>query len=154
MECSRCGSQNIKTFEMAHASYNAGISSWGRFAKLFFLGPGALFIRPRQNSVAQRTAPPAKPFPVLVPVFVFLFSATLIWLGSVYFRKGFEYRESQTALLINALLFVIGLIVVIWDISRYIRARTQYPEKLDEWTHSWICLQCGITYRMPDVART
>jgi hypothetical protein len=41
-------------------------------------------------------------------------------------------------LVINALLFVIGLIIVIWNISRCIRARGQYPEKFGEWTHSWM----------------
>jgi len=42
MECSRCGSQNIKTFEMAHAPYNVGISVSNRFLRLSLYGPPGL----------------------------------------------------------------------------------------------------------------
>jgi hypothetical protein len=145
MECSRCGSQNVKTFEMAHASYNVGISSWNRLVRLVYFGPLTLLIKPTRNSVARITSPPEKPVPVLALVLAFLFLSTLIWLITAYRRDGLEDHETQTALIINALLFVVGLIVAIRDISRCIRARSQYSEKFDKWIHSWICLQCGAT---------
>lgn len=154
MECTRCGSQNVKTFEMAHASYNVGISSWSRFVRLIYFGTLTLLIKPTRNSVARTTSPPEKPIPVLALVFAFLFLSTLMWLIIAYRRDGLGDQETQTALVINALLFVVGLIIAIWDISRCIRARRQYPEKFDEWIHSWICLQCGTRYKVPDVVRT
>jgi hypothetical protein len=151
MECSRCGSQNVKTFEMAYASYNVGISSWGRFVRLIYFGPLSLLIKPTRNSVVRTTSPPEKPVPVLALVFAFLFLSTLIWLIITYRRDRLGDHETQTALVINAMLFVVGLIIVIWDMSRCIRARSQYPKKLDEWIHSWICVQCGTTYKVPNV---
>ena len=154
MECTRCGSQNVKTFEMAHASYNVGISSWNRFVRLIYFGPFSLLIKPTKNSVARTTSPPEKPAPVLALVFAFLFLSTLIWLIIAYRREGLGDPETQTALIINALLFMVGLIIAIWDISRCIRARSQYPEKFDEWIHSWICLQCGTMYKVLDPTRT
>jgi hypothetical protein len=39
MECSRCGSQNVRTFEMAHASYNVRPGSWNRLYKALLFGP-------------------------------------------------------------------------------------------------------------------
>src|ERR1051325_1970268 len=114
MECSRCGSQNVKTFEMAHASYNMGISSWSRFVRLVYFGPLSLLIKPTRNSVARITSPPAKPVPVLALVFAFLFLSTLMWLTIAYRSDGFEDHETQTALIINAILFIVGLIVAIW----------------------------------------
>lgn len=153
MECTRCGSQNVKTFEMAHASYNVGISSWGRFVRIIYFGPLTLLIKPTRNSVARTTSPPEKPVPVLALVFAFLFLSTLIWLTIAYRRDGLGDQETQTALVVNAILFVVGLIIAIWDISRCIRARDQYPEKFDEWIHSWICLQCGTTYKVPGAVR-
>lgn len=154
MECTRCGSQNVKTFEMAHASYNVGISSWGRFVRLIYFGPLSLFIKPTKNSVAHTTSPPEKPVPVLALVFAFLFLSTLLWLIIAYRRDGLDDHETQTALVINAILFVVGLIIAIWDIRRCIRVRRHHRAKLDEWIHSWICLQCGTTYKVPDAART
>ena len=154
MECTRCGSQNVKTFEMAHASYNVGVSSWGRVDRLVYFGPLSLLIKPTRNSVALTTSPPEKPIPVLALVAAFLFFLTLIWLVIAFRRDGFEDHETQTALVINAILFVVGLVVAIWDISRCIRARGQYAEKFDEWIQSWICLQCGTTYHGSDAART
>lgn len=154
MECSRCGSENVKTFEMAHSSYNVGISSWNRFVRLIYFGPLSLFIKPTRNSVARTTSPPEKPVPVLALVFGFLFLSTLMWLIIAYRRDGLGDQETRTALVINVLLFVIGFIIAIWDISRCIRARRQYPERFDTWIHSWICLQCGTTYNIRDAART
>lgn len=88
MECSRCGSQNIKTFEMAHASYNVGSSSWDSVVKFSLLGPLGLLIKPNRNSVAHKTAPPENTFPILAVVFCFLFFSTLIWLINIYQRRG------------------------------------------------------------------
>jgi hypothetical protein len=153
MECSRCGSQNMKTFEMAHASYNIGISSWGRFVKLMIFGPLGLFIRPKRNSVVNTTSPPEKPFPVFVILFSFLFLSTLLWLLSIYLRKGSDYGETQMALLVNAIMFVIFAAIVSWDLVRCTKARKKYPERLDKWTHSWICLQCGTTSEVRDLPR-
>jgi hypothetical protein len=146
MECSHCGAQNIKTFEMAHVSYNVGISSWDTIAKLLLLGPLGLLIKPKRNSVADITAPPTKPFPLLAVIFCFLFLSTLIWLVSIYWRRGLSYGETQDALLVNAILFVIASVGVSWDIIRFVKARKKYPEMLDLWGHSWICLQCGKRY--------
>ena len=154
MECSRCGSQNVKTFEMAHASYNLGISSWGGFVRLVYFGPLSLLIKPTRTSVARITSPPEKPVPVLALVLAFLFLSTLIWLIVAYRRDGLGDHETQTALVINALLFVVGLMIAIWHISRCIGARGQYREKIDEWIHSWICLQCGTTYKVPNATGT
>lgn len=153
MECSRCGSQNMKTFEMAHASYNIGISSWGRFVKLVVFGPLGLFIKPKRNSVANTTSPPEKPFPVFAVLFSFLFLSTLLWLMSIYLRKGSDYGETQIALLVNAIMLVMVSAIVSWDLVRYRKAKKKYPEKLDKWTHSWICLQCGTTNEVRDLAR-
>jgi hypothetical protein len=152
MECSRCGSQNIKTFEMAHASYNVGISAWNRLLKLSLFGIPGLFMTPSQNSVVRRTSPPAKPIPALALVSVFVFLGTLAWLVAAYRRDGFEDTETQTALVINVMLFIITSIIVVWDIIRSIKARRNYPERLDDWVHSWICLQCGTTYKLPDLS--
>ena len=151
MECSRCGSQNIKTFEMAHASYNVGIGSWNRFLRLSVFGPPGLFIKPTQNSVVRKTSPPGKPIPALALVSVFVFFSTLIWLLVAYRRDGFEDTETQTALVINVIVFIVTSIIVIWDIIRSVKARKNYPEKLDDWVHSWICLQCGTIYKLPDL---
>jgi hypothetical protein len=151
MQCSRCGSQNLKTFEMAHASYNVGISALNRFAKLSLFGPLGLFIKPSQNSVARRTSPPVKPLPTLALVFIFLFSATLLWFFAAYRRRGLQDAETQTALIVNGIFFVVVSITVIWDVIRYMKARQTYPERLDDWIHSWICLQCGATYRQPNL---
>lgn len=150
MECSRCGSQNIKTFEMAYASYNVGINSWSRFPKLALFGLPGLFMKPSQNTVARRTSPPEKPIPALALVFVFVFLLTLTWLIAIYVRKGFEDPETQTAFVVNAVVFVATSIVVIWDVKRSMKARKTYAERLDDWIHSWICLQCGTTYKLPD----
>ncbi len=151
MECSRCSSQNIKTFEMAHASYNFGVSSGDSIVKFLLLGPLGLMIKPRRNSVASITAPPEKPFPILGVVFGFLFLSTMVWLVSIYLRRGLDYRETQNALLFNAVMFVIASVVVSWDFIRCARARKKYPELLDQWVHSWICLQCGTTYEVREI---
>jgi|GEM_PF-6554860 len=150
MECSRCGSQNLKTFEMAHASYNIGINAWNRFLKLALFGLPGLFMKPSQNTVARRTSPPDKPIPVFALVFVFVFLLALTWLIAVYIREGFEDPETQTAFVVNGVGFVVATIVAIWDVNRAIRARRVYAERLDDWIHSWICLQCGTTYKLPD----
>lgn len=154
MECSRCGSHNVKTFEMAQASYNVGINSWNSFVKLWFFGPPGLFIKPTQNSVARRTSPPVKPIPGLALVFLFLFSSTLIWFIAAFMRDGFEDTETQTALIVNAVVLIVGSIIVIWDITRCVKARRNYAEKLNDWIHSWICLQCGTTYKLPNLPAT
>ena len=151
MECSRCGSQNIKTFEMAHASYNVGISAWNRFLKLALFGLPGLFIKRSQNSVIRRTSPPERPIPALGLILVFVFFSTLMWLIAVYTRDGFEDAETQTALIVNAVVFIVTSIVVIWDVNRSMKARRYYAERLDDWIHSWICLQCGTTYKLPNL---
>ncbi len=43
MECSRCGSQNVRTFEMAHASYNVRPGFWNRLTKLYSLAHWAFY---------------------------------------------------------------------------------------------------------------
>jgi hypothetical protein len=68
-------------------------------------------------------------------------------------RRGLEYPETQTALWVNALMFVLASLIVTWDIIRCIKARKAYPESLDKWVHSWICLQCGKTYEIRDLPR-
>ncbi len=151
MECSRCGSQNIQTFQMAHASHNVGINSWNRFTKLWFFGPVGLFIKPNRNSLAYTTSPPEKPFPVLGVAFVVLFLLGLVWLMNVYQRDGLGDGETQTALIVNFVLFVVAAIILIWDSNRCIKARRKYPEMFDDWSHSWICLRCGSTYKLPDL---
>jgi hypothetical protein len=148
MECSRCGSQNIKTFEMAHASHNVGISSWNSVVKLLLLSSLGLLIKPDRNSVANITAPPEKPFPLLAVVFGFLFFSTLVWLVNIYQRRGLDYSEIRKALVVNAIMFVIASVVVSWDIIRCAKARKKYPELLDRWVHSWICLQCGTRHEV------
>ncbi len=148
MECSHCGSQNMKTFEMAHASYNVGVNSWDSIGKVMLLGPLGLLIKSNRNSVANITAPPEKPFPLLAVVFGFLFFSTLVWLVSIYRRRGLGYGETQDALVVNAIMFVIASVIVSWDIIRWAKARKKYPELLDTWIHSWICLQCGTTYEV------
>jgi hypothetical protein len=153
MQCLRCDSQGMKTFEMAHASYNVGISAWDGLVKFMFLGPLGLLIRPKRNSIADLTSPPEKPFPLLALIFGFLFLSTLIWLVSIYLRRGLDYGETRDALLVNAVMFVIASILVTWDIIRCARARKKYPELLDKWIHSWICLQCGATYEIRDLPR-
>ena len=151
MECSRCGSQNIKTFEMAHALYNVGGGASNRFRRY---GPLGLYIKPSQNSVARRTSPPEKPIPAFALTSVFVFAGTLLWLLKAYRRDGFEDPETQTALIINVIVFIITFIVVVWDVIRSMKARRDYPERFDDWVHSWICLQCGTTYKLPDPAGT
>lgn len=151
MECSRCGSQNMKTFEMAHASYNVGISSVGRFARLMIYGPPGLFIRPKRNSVVNTISPPEKPFPVAAILISFLFLLTLLWLINIYLRKGSDYGETQIAMLVNGLMLIIVLAIVSWDIVRYTKAKKKYPERLAQWDHSWICLQCGRTCEVRDL---
>jgi hypothetical protein len=153
MECSRCGSQNIKTFEMAHASFNVGVSSWDSIGKILLLGPLGLMIKPGRNSVASITAPPEKPFPILGVVFGFLFLSTMVWLVSIYLRRGWDYRETQDALMFNAVMFVIASAVMGWDFIQCAVARKRYPELLDQWIHSWICLQCGTTYEVRKLPR-
>jgi hypothetical protein len=150
MECSRCGSQNMKTFQMAYASYDTGVNSWESVVKFMLLGPLGLLIKPNRNSVASMTAQPEKPFPLLAVVFGFLFFSTLVWLISISLRRGLDYRETQDALIVNAIMFVIASVVMSWDIIRYRKARKKYPEMLDQWIHSWICLQCGTTYEIRD----
>ena len=154
MECSRCGSHNIQTFQMAHASNNVGINSWGRVVKLALFGPLGLFMKHNRNSLARATSPPEKPFPVLALVVTFLFLCTLIWLVNVYLRDGLGDGETQTALLVNVVLFAVTAIIVLWDVNRCIKAKRKYPERFDNWIHSWICLQCGTTYKLIDVSAT
>src|SRR5437764_533960 len=108
MECSRCDSQNIKTFEMAYASYSAGVSSWDSLVKFLLLGPLGLLIKPGRNRVADITAPPEKPSPLLAVVFGFLFFSTLVWLVSIYSRRGLNYPETLDALIVNAIMLVIA----------------------------------------------
>lgn len=151
MECSRCGSHNIKTFQMAHASYNVGINSWGRLVRILFFGPLGLLIKPGRNSVARTTARPETPLPFLALLFSLLFLGALTWLASIYLRDGLEDAEAQTALLVNVVLFVVAAIIATWDVNRWIRAKRRYPEMLDNWIHSWICLQCGTTYKLPEL---
>ncbi|SRR5579885_1016821 len=148
MECSRCGSQNVKTFGMAYASYNAGDSSWDAVVKFLLLGPLGLLLRPGRNSVAETTAPPEKSFPLLAVIFGLLLFSTLIWLVSIYSRRGLSYPETQDALIVNAFVLLVASAVIVWDIVRYVRARREYPELMDRWIHSWICLQCGTTYEV------
>lgn len=149
MECSRCGSQNIKTFEMAHATYNVGIDASNRFRRMLLYGPLGLLIKPSQNSVARRTSPPEKPVPALALISVLFFVATLVWLIVTYGRRGFENAGTQTALVSNVLVFILTSLIVIWDVTRSLKARRKYPERFDDWVHSWICLQCGTTYKLP-----
>lgn len=63
MECSHCGSQNVKTFVMAHASHDVGVGSWHPAVRFFLLGSLGLLARHGRNSVAGITAPPERPFP-------------------------------------------------------------------------------------------
>lgn len=153
MECLRCGSQNMKTFEMAYASHNVGISSWSGFAKFMLFGYLGFFIKPNRNSVAGITSPPEKPFPVLAVVFSFLFIAPLVFFISSYLRRGLDYGGTQDALLVSAIMLVIAALTVSWDIIRCAKARKKYPVLLDKWIHSWICLQCGTTYEVRDLPR-
>lgn len=148
MECSRCGSHNVKTFEMAYASYSFGLTARDTLVRLLLLGPLGLLVKPRRNSVADITAPPEKPFPVLSLVIGFVFFSTLVWLFSIYRRRGTSYPETQDALIVNGVLLVITPVVVSMDIIRFVKARRAYPERLDKWVHSWICLQCGIRYEV------
>jgi hypothetical protein len=148
MECSRCGSHNVKTFEMAYASYNVGLSSSDALIRLLLLGPLGLLIKPRRNSVADITAPPEKPFPILSLVLGFTFFWTLVWLVSIYRRRGLSYPETHDALIVNGVLLIITLAVVSLDVIRLVKARREYPERLDKWFHSWICLQCGTMYEV------
>ncbi len=148
MECSRCGSHNVKTFEMAYASYNVGLSSRDALVRFLLLGPLGLLIKPQRNSVADITAPPKEPFPILSLVLCCVFFSTLAWLASIYQRRGLSYPETQDALMVNAVLLVITLAVVSWDVIRFVKARREYPERLDRWFHSWICLQCGTSYEV------
>lgn len=131
---------------MAYASHNVGVSSWDAVVKFLLLGPLGLLIRPGRNSVADITKPPAKPFPLWATAFSFLLLSTLVWLVSIYLRRGLGYGETQTALVVNAVLLVVTAAVVVWDISRCMKARRMYPELLDKWSHSWICMQCGTIY--------
>ena len=153
MECSRCGSQNMKTFEMAHASYNIGISSWGRFVRLMIFGPLGLFIRPKRNSVVNTTSQPEKPFPVFAILSILLFLGTLLWLTTIYLRKGSDYGETIIALVVNGIMLIIVFAIVCWNIVRCAKARKKYPERYDKWKHSWICLQCGTTCEVRDLPR-
>lgn len=153
MQCSRCGSQNMKTFEMAHASYNVAISSWDGAVKFLLFGPLGLFIKSNRNSVASITSPPEKPFPIFAGVFSFLFLSTLVWLISIYLRRGSDYGETQAALLVNAMMFIVASVIVSWDIIRCTKARRKYPELVDKWVHSWICLQCGTTSEVRKLPR-
>jgi hypothetical protein len=148
MECSRCGSPNVKTFEMAHAPYDHGFHSWDALFRVLLLGPLGLLVKPRRNSVADMIAPPEKPFPVLAVVVGFVFICTLAWLSSVYQRRGLDYPETRDALLVNAVLLVITLAVVSQDLARFVKAKREFPKRLDTWAHSWICLQCGTTYEI------
>jgi hypothetical protein len=148
MECSRCGSHNVKTFEMAYASFNVGLSSWDTLIRVLLLGPLGLLIKPRRNGIADMTAPPEKPFPLLAVVVGFVFFCTLVWLVSIYRRRGPSYPETQDALIVNAVLLVITLVVVSLDVARFVKAKREYPERLDTWVHSWICLQCGTRYEV------
>jgi hypothetical protein len=138
----------MKTFEMAHASYNVGVNSWDSIGKFMLLGPLGLLMKPNRNSVANSTAPPEKPFPILAVIFCFLFFSTLIWLVSIYQRRGLDYGETQNALVVSAIMFIIASVIVSWDMIRCAKARKKYPELLDNWIHSWICLQCGATYEI------
>ena len=69
MECSRCGSHNVKTFEMAYASFNVGLSLRDALVRVLLLGPLGLLIKPRRNRVADITAPPQKPFALSPRIF-------------------------------------------------------------------------------------
>jgi hypothetical protein len=133
---------------MAYASHNVGVGSWDAVVKFLLLGPRGLLIRPGQNSVADITAPPEKPFPVLASVFCFLFLSTLVWLIIIYARRGLSYGETQTALAVNAVMLVAASVIVSWDIARCVKARRMYPKLLDKWSHSWICMQCGRVYEV------
>jgi hypothetical protein len=133
---------------MAYASYSFGLTARDTLVRLLLLGPLGLLVKPRRNSVADITAPPEKPFPVLSLVIGFVFFSTLVWLFSIYRRRGTSYPETQDALIVNGVLLVITPVVVSMDIIRFVKARRAYPERLDKWVHSWICLQCGIRYEV------
>ena len=148
MVCSRCGSHNVKTFKMAHAPYDHGFNSWDALFRVLLLGPLGLLIKPRRSSVADMVAPPEKPFPVLAVVVVFVFFWTMAWLVDVYQRRGPSYPETRGALIVNAVLLVISLAVVSLDVALFVKAKREYPKRLDTWDHSWICLQCGTTYEI------
>lgn len=150
MECSRCGSQNVKTFGMAYASHNVGVGSRHPAVKFLLFGPLGLLIKPGRDSVAGITAPPEKPFPLWSTAFSILLLSTLAWLVSIYLRRGLSYGETQTALAVNAVLLVVAAAVVGWEVTRCLKARRRYPELLERWNHSWICLQCGTIYEVRD----
>jgi hypothetical protein len=137
---------------MAHASYNVGLSSRDTLVRLLLLGPLGLLIKPRRNSVADLTAPPEKPFPILSLVLGFVCFSTLVWLVNIYRRRGLSYPETQDALIVNGVLLVITLAVVSVEVIRLVKARREYPERLDKWVHSWICLQCGTMYEVREQA--
>lgn len=152
IECSRCGSPNIKTFEMAYAAHGGG-NSEDSYLKFIAFGPLAVFFRSNQNSVVERTAPPEKPFPILAGLFVILFLGTSAWFLTNYSNRGFSYGETRLAFWVNAVMFFVACAVIIWDLRRFIRAKKQYPQLLDRWHQSWICLQCGTTQEIPKPAR-
>jgi hypothetical protein len=146
--CSRCGSPNVKTFEMAYASHGGG-DSRESYLKFIAFGPLSLFIRSTQNSVIERTSPPEKPIPAWAFLFALLFLVTFAWLVTDYLSRGFDYRETWIALWVTAIAFIVASGVVIWDLARFNRAKKQYPQLLDRWSRSWICLQCGTTREIP-----
>lgn len=150
--CSRCGSPNVKTFEMAYASHGGGDSH--DYLRFIAFGPLVLFFRSRQNSVVERTSPPEKPFPVWAALLAILFLGTSAWFLTDYSSRGFSYGETRLAFWVSAVMLFVASAVIIWDLRRFNRAKKQYPELLDNWERSWICLQCGTTQEIPKLSRT
>lgn len=138
--CSKCGSENTQSFEMAyHGGTNQNNFSGSGYS--FHAGnvnvSGTSY---NQSSLAAITSPPKSPNPFLLAIILTFVIPIISFVPLVlaYFISPFKF-----ALYI---IIDIGLIVgayVFCGIFLSPPAWAKYKERTAQWNRSWICLRCG-----------
>lgn len=154
MNCPRCGSTNMKTFEMAYAlSPASSIRSWHPVFKFWLFGPLGFLFRRDPNSLTEITAPPSKPFPTWTAIFSVLLMLSILLLVAKASSRGLDYRETQNYMISSTVLLVLTLAALALEVPRYVQAKRRYPHAMEEWKNSLICMQCGNRQVLPDGMR-
>ena len=150
MHCSRCSSENVKTFQMIYeAGTSQGASDYSGDSS------SGSSTHSSQTKLAERCAPPEEPYPsgffhllaiVGSPVFMLNFlegvlpEQAIVFLGSFRGTSGFILFLIISAI---AILFAYIIRYLIW--SRKLWRR--YHMDMLVWENRWICMKCGYDFQ-------
>ena len=136
--CPRCKSDNIQSFPMA---FQNGISNMNSvsvgagFAGKFGVGT-AINRGIQQTQISKITAPPAK------KRYLFKSLGCLLALCLVQLVIGGIFGS-----ILGWVVFAAGIYYFIYQ-GAYLWNRDKYPQLMEQWQHSYICMKCGNIFRL------